>query len=162
MKKEIKANITVTANDLFCFMLQHTYRSFGGVLSLLFSLASFGMLLYCFTTVDTAYKIILIICSLLFTVINPLLLYLRSKKQAKRNAGFQLPIAYTFTEKGFTMQQGEEKADAAWKDLWRIRNGRKYLYLYGSTVRANIIPKSQLNGQEAEIAAWIKEARKIR
>ncbi len=160
MEKEIKASVTVTAKDLFCFMLQHTYRSIGGVLSLLFSIASFVMLLYCFTTVEFAYKVILVICSLLFTVINPFLLYLRSAKQVKRNPGFSTPIVYTFTKKGFTMEQGQEKATALWTDLWKIRDGKKYLYLYGNSVRANILPKSQLDGQSETILQLIKEARK--
>lgn len=160
MEKEIKATVAVTAKDLFFFMLQHTYRSVGGVLSLLFSLASFCMLLYCFTTVELAYKIILIICSLLFTVVNPLLLYLRSAKQVKRNESFRIPIEYTFTKKGFTMRQGNEQAKALWSELWRIRDGKNYLYLYGNSVRANIIPKSQLNGQALEVSQLIKESRK--
>ncbi|MBO5278128.1 MAG: YcxB family protein [Lachnospiraceae bacterium] len=160
MEKEIKASVTVNGKDLFCFMLQHTYRCVGGVLSLLFSLGAFVLLLKCFTTVDTAYKIILILSSLLFTVINPFLLYRRSMKQVKRNPAFTAPIEYTFTEKGFTMQQGEEKAGADWKDLWKVRDGKHYLYLYGNTVRANIIPKSQLGEQAQELSQLIKEARR--
>ena len=160
MEKEIKATVTLTAQDLFCFMLQHTYRSVGGVLSLLFSLAAFGMLLYCFASVELPYQVILIISSLLFTVINPFLLYLRSRKQVKRNAGFCVPIEYTFTKKGFSMKQNGEQAKAMWSDLWRIRDGKKYLYLYGNSVRANIIPKSQLNGQAQELSQLIKESRK--
>ncbi len=119
MEKEVKVTVTVTAKDLFWFMLQHTYRSIGGVLSLLFSLAAFGMLLYCFDSVDFPYQVVLIISALLFTVINPLLLFLRSVKQVKKNVGFSVPIEYIFTKKGFTMHQGEQKADALWSDLWR-------------------------------------------
>lgn len=158
---EIRANITVDAKDLFSFMLQHTYRCVGGVLSLLFSIGAFILLLNCFTTVDISYKIILIICSALFTVINPLMLLQRAKKQVKRNPGFSVPIEYTFTKKGFTMQQGEEKATAEWKDLWKIRDGKHYLYLYGNTVRANIIPKKQLGDQAQELSKMIKEGRRL-
>ena len=158
---EIRANITVDAKDLFSFMLQHTYRCVGGVLSLLFSIGAFILLLNCFTTVDISYKIILIICSALFTVINPLMLLQRAKKQVKRNPGFSVPIEYTFTKKGFTMQQGEEKATAEWKDLWKIRDGKHYLYLYGNTVRANIIPKKQLGDQAQELSKMRKEGRRL-
>ncbi|MBP3543304.1 MAG: YcxB family protein [Lachnospiraceae bacterium] len=158
---EIKATITVNVKDLFSFMLQHAYRCVGGVLSLLFSIGAFILLLNCFTEVDTAYKIILIISSLLFTVVNPLMLLRRAQKQVKRNPVFSTPIEYTFTKKGFTMQQGEEKATAEWKDLWKVRDGKKYLYLYVNTVRANIIPKSQLGAQAQELSQMIKEARKL-
>lgn len=160
MGKEIKASITVTGKDLFFFMLQHTYRCVGGVLSLLFSVGAFLLLLNCFTEVDTAYKIILILSSLLFTVINPFLLYRRSVKQVKRNPGFMEPMEYTFTKKGFKMEQGGEKAEADWKDLWKVRDGSKYLYLYANTVRANIIPKNQLGEQAQELSQLIREARR--
>ena len=160
MEKEIKVTITVTAKDLFWFMLQHTYRSVGGVLSLLFSLAAFGMLLYCFDSVDFPYQVVLIISSLLFTVINPFLLFLRSAKQVKKNAAFSVPIEYIFTKKGFTMQQGDQRADALWSDLWRVRDGKHYLYLYGNSIRANIVPKSQLNGQAQALSQLIKESQK--
>lgn len=160
MEKEIKASVTVTAKDLFCFMLQHTYRSVGGVLSLLFSVGALGLLLYCFDSVDWPYRVTLILASLLFTVINPFLLYRRSLKQVKRNPGFSVPIEYTFTRKGFIMKQGEGQAEALWSDLWRVRDGKHYLYLYGNSVRANIIPKNQLNGQAPKITQLIKESQK--
>lgn len=161
MSNEIKVSVTVNGKDLFNFMLQHTYRCVGGVLSLLFSLGSFILLLKCFSTVDTAYKIILLISSLLFTVINPFLLYRRSMKQVKRNPSFTAPMEYTFTNKGFTMQQGDETASVDWKDLWKIRDGKNYLYLYANTVRANIIPKKQMGEQAKELSRLIKEARRF-
>lgn len=159
---EIKTTITVDEKDLFHFMLQHTYRCVGGALSLLFSIGAFILLLNCFATVDTSYKIILIICSALFTVINPLMLLQRARKQVKRNPAFSVPIEYIFTKKGFIMQQGEEKATAEWKDLWKIRDGKKYLFLYSNTVRANIIPKKQLGEQAGELSRLIKEGRRLR
>ena len=58
------------------------------------------------------------------------------------------------------MQQGKEQATALWSDLWKIRDGKKYLFLYGNTIRANIIPKNQLNGQQEEISKFIREGRK--
>lgn len=158
---EIKATITTDVRDLYSFMLQHTYRCAGGVLSLLFSIGAFILLLNCFTAVGTEYKIILVICSALFTIINPLMLWQRAKRQVKRNPGFCAPIEYTFTGKGFTMQQGETKATAEWRDLWKIRDGKKYLYLYGNTVRANIIPKKQLGAQAQELSRMIKEGRRL-
>ena len=113
-----------------------------------------------FVCVDFPYQVVLIISALLFTVINPLLLFLRSVKQVKKNVGFSVPIEYIFTKKGFTMHQGEQKADALWSDLWRVRDGKRYLYLYGNSVRANIIPKSQLDGQAQLLSQLIKESRK--
>lgn len=160
MEKEIKVSVTVTAKDLFWFMLQHTYRSVGGVLSILFSVGALGLLFYCFDSVDWPYRVTLIIASLLFTVINPCLLYRRSVRQVKRTPGFSEPIEYTFTKKGFAMKQGEGQAEALWSDLWRIRDGKRYLYLYGNSIRANIIPKSQLDGRASEITQLIKESQK--
>lgn len=159
-EKEIKVSIKVTGTDLYCFMLQHTYRSFGGIVSLVFSLGSFGLLLYSWSTVDLPYKVILIICSLLFTVIDPLMLYVRAVKQAAVKPGFKSPIDYVFTPNGFTMSQGGETAAAKWGDLWKIRDSKNYIFLYGNRIRANIVPKRQIGEQAGTVSGWIREYQK--
>lgn len=159
-KNQINASIRLSAYDMFCFMMQHTYLSFGGVLSLLFSVGSLFMLIRVGADVDTQYRIILAVCALLFTVINPLLVYIRSAKQVARKPELSVPIEYIFTEEGFTMKQNGEEASAEWNALWKVREGRTHFYLYGNRMRANIIPKKQMNGQEKVLSEFIKESLK--
>lgn len=162
MEKEEKIQITIKirVKDMFYFMMYHTYYSMGGIVSLLFSLISFGILLVTWKKVDLPYQVLLMTCALLFTVINPILLYVRSMKQVKLSPALKKPILYTFYDKGFSMQQEKEKASAQWNELWKIVDKRHYILLYGDRVHANILPKDQMDGKEKEISAWIKESRK--
>lgn len=140
----IQVAIRVETTDMFFFMLQHTYRSIGGICGVLFSVMAFMVLLWTYGTVSTSYTILLVMCSALFTIINPIMLFTGSAKQVALNPSMKIPIIYTFGETGFTMKQGKEKASAEYVNLYRIRNTKNYIYLYGSKNRANIIAKKQL------------------
>lgn len=160
MTNTVQASIKVTVNDMFFFMMQHTYRSFSGVCSLIFS---FGALVIFFVTwgkVDISYTILLAVCSALFTIINPLMLYTRSAKQVALNPVMKTPIEYTFGEQCFLMKQGQGEAKADYKELYKIKNTKNYLYLYGTPTRANIISKKQLGEQEKVVTEMILKAMK--
>lgn len=149
MDHTIQVSIKVETVDMFCFMLQHTYRSIAGICGVLFSVAAFVVLLWTWGTVDISYMILLAVCSALFTIINPLMLFTKAAKQVVLNPAMKIPIVYTFGEEGFTMKQGKEEATAEYHSLYRVRNTKNYIYLYGTGNRANIISKKQL-GQEAQ------------
>lgn len=145
----IQVSIQVKTTDMFFFMLQHTYRSIAGICGILFSVIAFVVLLWTYGTVNTSYTILLAVCSALFTIINPLMLFSKSAKQVVLNPAMKTPIVYTFGKTGFTMKQGKEEATAEYSSLYRIRNTKHYIYLYGTGTRANIISKKQL-GLEAQ------------
>lgn len=148
-KNTVQVSVRVETMDMFFFMLQHTYRSVAGVCGVLFSVAAFVVLLWTWGTVNTSYMVLLGVCSALFTVVNPLMLFTKSAKQVVLNPAMKIPIVYTFGESGFTMKQGKEEASAEYRSLYRIRNTKNYIYLYGTGTRANIISKKQL-GQQAQ------------
>lgn len=155
MVNTIQTSIKVTTKDMFFFMLQHTYRSVSGVCGLLFSGVSFVALIRMWGTVDTSYMVVLAVCSALFTVINPLMLYTRSARQVALSPAFKIPITYTFGEYDFTMKQGREEAKAQYHNLYKVRNTRNYIYLYGTRTRANIISKKQLGAQAQAVADMV-------
>lgn len=157
MDNTIQTSIKVTTKDMFFFMLQHTYRSVSGVCGLLFSAVSFAAMIRTWGTMDTSYTVLLAVCSALFTVINPLMLYTRSAKQVALNPAMKTPIIYTFSELGFTMKQGKEEAKAQYHNLYRVRNTKNYIYLYGTGTRANIISKKQLGGQAQAVTDMVKK-----
>ena len=105
----VQVSVQVEVMDMFFFMLQHTYRSVAGICGILFSVAAFLVLLWTWGKVDTSYMVLLAVCSALFTVINPVMLFMKSAKQVALNPAMKMPIVYLFREKGFTMKQGKEK-----------------------------------------------------
>lgn len=159
-EKEIQISIKIRVKDMFYFMMYHTYCCMGGIFSVLFSLISFFILFVTWKKVDLPYSVLLAICALLFTVINPVMLYIRSMKQVAMREAVRKPILYTFTKKGFTIEQDQERASAQWNEMWKIVDKKQYILLYGDRVHANILPKDQMQGRQDEISALIKESRK--
>lgn len=151
----VQVSIQVEVMDLFFFMLQHTYRSIAGICGVLFSVAAFFVLLWTWGTVNVSYMVLLAICSTLFTVINPIMLFIKSAKQVALNPVMKTPIIYLFGEKGFVMKQGKEEASAEYRSLYRVRNTKHYIYLYGTGNRANIISKKQLGAQAQKVAKLV-------
>lgn len=152
----IQVSIRVETTDMFFFMLKHTYRSISGICGVLFSVIAFGVLLWTYGTVNISYTILLAVCSALFTIINPLMLFTKSAKQVVLNPAMKTPIVYTFGKTGFTMKQGKEEASAEYASLYRIRNTKNYIYLYGTGNRANIISKKQLGKDASTVTEWIR------
>jgi len=155
MEDTIQASIQVTTKDMFFFMLQHTYRSISGICGLLFSGVSLLVMIGTWGTVNASYTILLAICSTLFTIINPFMLYSRSVKQVALNPAIKTPITYCFGKLGFTMKQGKEEAQAQYRDLYKVRNTKNYIYLYGTGNKANIISKKQLKDQAQTVTEMV-------
>lgn len=151
----IQVSIKVETMDMFFFMLQHTYRSVAGICGVLFSVSAFVILLWTWGTVNTSYTVLLVVCSALFTIINPLMLLTKSAKQIVLNPAMKTPILYLFGESAFTMRQGKEEATAEYRSLYRIRNTKNYIYLYGTGTRANIISKKQLGDQAQQVTELV-------
>lgn len=154
----IQVSIRVEAIDMFFFMLQHAYRSVAGICGVLFSVIAFVVLLWTYGTVNISYTILLAVCSTLFTIINPLMLFTKSIKQVVLNPAMKTPITYIFGKTGFTMKQGKEEASAEYNSLYRIRDTKNYIYLYGTGNRANIISKKQLGKDAKKVTEWIGNA----
>lgn len=159
---EIKATVKVKASDMFCFLMYYSYASVAGIISFMFSIGSIVLLFYMWGKLAPAYLLILAVLGLLFTVINPVMLYKRAKKQVAVSPAFKEPINYVFSEKGIHMEMGKEKADLKWADIYKVRKvcGR-YLF-YFNHIRANVVPAASLEGEEASktLDAMIKKSYK--
>ncbi len=153
----VQVSIQVETMDMFFFMLQHTYHSISGICGILFSVAAFVILLWTWGTVDTAYMVLLAVCSALFTIVNPLMLFMKAAKQVVLNPAVKTPVFYLFGKEAFTMKQGKEEASAEYRSLYRVRNTKNYIYLYGTGTRANIISKKQLGEQAQRVTELIMD-----
>lgn len=159
---EIRATVKVKVSDMFCFLMHYSYASTSGLIGLLFSVGSLVLLLYMWGRLEPAYTLILIVCALLFTVINPAMLYKRAKKQVATSPSLKEPIKYVFSENGIHMEMGREKADIKWADFCKIKKvcGRYIFYI--NHIRANVVPAASFEGEGASEAldAMIKKCRK--
>ncbi|WP_333651841.1 YcxB family protein [Lacrimispora sp.] len=155
-KFPIVIEIKLTAKDLWKFSLYHAYWGSKGIFSAIFSLAAAYLLITAWSTSTVAYRIMLLVSALIFTVWQPLLLYYRSVKQAK-NPRIQNGMTLSFDEDGFLVSQGEESLLLNWENVKRgVRIG-DMIILYMDQIRAYLLTDGCMAEKKAEITELIKE-----
>ncbi len=159
MDKNIKATVKLKTADMFCFLMHYTYSALSGIIGVLFSIGATVLLVLMWKDLDIAYRFLLIVCALLFTVINPFMLWKRAKRQVLTSPALKEPITYVFGVNGVNMSMGKEKADLAWTDFYKIKKIAGRYILYTSRIRSNIVPVSCFENEEdaADVAVMIKE-----
>ena len=153
--KEINFDVDLGTGDLYSFMMHHTYSGMSGIFGIIISVGSLIICAIKFSELDTTAIAALIIIGLIFTVIQPLMLYKKAFMQVKRNKNINAKLHYTLAEEGITVSQGENEAQVKWYEVRKKVVTGKAVYLYMSPVRAFIFPKAQCGGSFEEINTLI-------
>ena len=82
----------------------------------------------------------MIVMASLFTVVNPILIWMRVKLQAKTNESFKKPLTYTVDEAGITVSQDDRSDSVKWDQIWKAVKYGKQVVVYMTTVRAFVFP----------------------
>ncbi|MDO4294532.1 MAG: YcxB family protein [bacterium] len=165
-KEEFRFQVQLKAKELWLFSLYHSYRGMMGIFGLLFTVAALFLIVTKWNEVTTSYRLLLVICVLLFSVWQPAILYGKAKRQAALPA-MQLPLELCFCESGFAVKQKEEQIECAWADIFAIVELPQMLILYTDSIHAYLLT-NQAMGEEREgflavLHTWVpKEQIKIR
>lgn len=151
MEEKVTAEVKVGVSDMYRFFLYHAYCGYSGILGLIISFGALVLLL-CGVADSDFSKAMLILLAALFTVINPLQLYLKAARQVKLSPAFKKPLSYEFTGEGMTVRQGEEELTLKWEDFCKAVIGKKEIYLFTSAVHASILPRSACKEAYEKIA----------
>ena len=154
--KEIQFDVDLTVPDLYVFSMRHTYCSVSGVFGLIISIGSLVICALRYSVMDRTALIALLIIGMLFTVVQPIMLYSKAVAQRKQNKDINAPLHYSLGEEGISVSQGEQSAFVHWYDVRKMLQTSKAIYLYMSPVRAFIFPKAQCGAQFGEMADMIK------
>lgn len=158
--KEIDFDVTLQTGELFSFTMRHTYFSISGIFSLLIS---FGCLLACLMTLGSFSRttsLLLLLIASLFTIIQPLMLYVKCKVQIKRSENINAALHYTVSEDGICVSQDGQEVQVKWYNIRKVVYAKKGMYLYMSPVRAFIFPKGQCVGKYDELCSLVTEQMK--
>ena len=125
----------VKPKDLFFISMLRTYRSFIGVINVVFTVAMIMMTLHFWRETDGFIRALMLIGCLLFPVIQPLAIYGRSVKQLEN-----LParVELMFDEKGVHVDSEGRHEDIMWNKISNaikqtnmiiVMSGRSYGYM---------------------------------
>lgn len=149
--EEVKFSVQIKEKDMFLFLLHHSYRGVSLVVDVLITAGAAALLVMGFGKNDPVKTVALLFLVLLFTVIHPVQLYLRARKQVAKNAVFKKPLTYVLNGEGITMSQDEEAESFAWGDVFQIRETKSQIAVYTGRVYACVWPKRELSGCESQI-----------
>lgn len=156
--KEVKFSVQMKTVYMFDFLYWHSYHGITGIINYALSFAGVAALLAGFGKDNTVVTIMLVALSLLFTVINPLLLLYKAAGQLKRTPMFAKPLHYKFDTRGFSISQDNNSDSAEWNSVVLIRETRKSIILYLGAANALILPKKEIGSQLEELKKLIRSA----
>lgn len=106
-----------------------------GYFNLFFTLASLWLLVTRWSDMTVAYRILLLICVLMFTVWQPALLYMKAAKQAKTKA-VKEPMDMTCSAEGILIEQAEQSQQITWDQIVKVEQVKGLLIIYMGRVHA--------------------------
>ena len=147
MKKEMKFEVKLTAKELWQFSMYHANSGAMGLFNVIFTAAALFLLVFRWGTLTAAYRLLLLGCVLIFTVLQPILLYGKVKRQAKSPAITE-PMYLTFNEEGLKVEQSGQQAEFTWEQMGRMDRKLSLVVLYMDRVHAYLLPRKLLGEQE--------------
>ncbi len=156
---EVKATVKLTAKELYGFLMHNTYSTFGSYIGVLLSLGSIVGFFYMLgmPDVNPAFLVALLVIGLLFTVVQPLMLYSKAKKQVKVNEAINASLEYNISKSGIKVTQGEQSAFTTWDEIVKVTSTKNLVMLYTSRVNAYVIPKKDLKEGISELKKIIQD-----
>lgn len=154
-EQKIQFHIQMKAKDLWKFSMYHANKGYLGVFNVLFTLASLYLLVTKWSETGVAYRLLLLVCVMMFTVWQPGILFLKALKQAG-NERLKAAMDMVFDDKGFTVSQGEQSMEVAWDEVTRVVRIPGIYILYMSRIRAYLISDQVLGGEREKFVEFLR------
>lgn len=139
-----KLNVQLTKEQLFDFLLYHTFSKASGFLVNMLGMGVIvvGVVMQVTGRVDFEHFLLYVIAGVAFLSYTPLLLKFRANKQIKVNPEYRDSKEYIFSEEDgiLVIQNGEEKK-YDWSQVQRTVTAPKTIGIYYGKDLAFIIPK---------------------
>ena len=142
---ELKVKSKLSADELYNFLMHHTYTSVWGFTGILISIcALLAFIQLCINGGNILTKACLVVTALLFLVIQPVRLYIQSQRMIVNDKGYAEPIEYFFDHAGITLTQGQDQAFYAWGEIEKVVSTKKIVAIYVNKKRVFKISKQDI------------------
>lgn len=155
MTKEIRFDIKLTTKDLWQFSMYHINSGLRGLFNVFFTLAALFMVVTRWGEMITSYRVLMVCCVLMFTVIQPLMLFQKARRQVKTPA-MEQPMVLIFGEEGLHVEMGGQDIDFEWDQMGRMDKMPTQVILYMDRIHAYLIPNASLADREAEFVEMVR------
>ncbi len=159
-KKVLKYSIKLNVNDIWLFSFYTANKGFLGIFNLIFTLASIYILISTWNTSDITRKIVFLISALLFSIIQPVILYIKALKQSK-TIGIKKGFALDISNDGLRVSQDDDIIELDWNHIYKTKLMKSMIIIYLSPLRAYLIPKRYIVDDKEDLFTLLKNNTKI-
>ncbi|MEG0013701.1 MAG: YcxB family protein [Cellulosilyticaceae bacterium] len=147
-----KFTYQTTAFDFWQLSMYHMYGSMVGVCNMIFTIAMFLLTAKFWADVNGFVRILLIIACCLFTVIQPLVIYMRAKKQA---VTVREEMEIGFDDKGVHVKTENKSSDLKWTTIKRVSKKPTMIVVFSTTTHGFILTNKVLGKQKEAVYDYI-------
>ena len=107
-------------------------------------------------------KVLLIFCCVLFPIIQPLMLYIKSGNHAKKLKDFEITLE--FDDKKVSVYSATEKSEVLYENIYNFIKYKDMIVIMYDSIHGQIMPDRIFNNNKEEfynyVSEKIKDARK--
>lgn len=155
-----KFTIQITQDDLFKSSLNFVKHSKTFFFDIIFTFAAIIITLYTifnrsFFELSDIKKILLIFCCVLFPVIQPVLLYIKSGAHAKRIK--DLSVTLEFDDNKIIVYSDKEKSEVLYENVYNFIKYKNMIVIMYDSIHGQIIPNRVFDNNRDEFYNFVSE-----
>ena len=147
-----KFTYQTTAFDFWQLFMYYTYGSMIGVCNIIFTVAMFLLTVKFWGDVSNFVRMLLIIACCLFTVIQPIGIYIRVKKQV---VTVPRDMEIGFDDRGIHVHTGKQSSDLKWNTIKRISKKPNMIIIFSTTTHGFVLTNRVLGKQKEDFYGYI-------
>ncbi|WP_313126947.1 YcxB family protein [Proteiniclasticum ruminis] len=141
------------AKDLWKISMYNIYHSMAGMVNVIFTIAMILLSIRYFTQVDMILKILLLLGLSIFTVVQPVLIYLRAKKQVE---GLPEGMKIALDDKGIHVEKSGQRSILRWSKVQGIKRYPFLLIIFASGGQGYILSNDTLGKEKETLYSFVK------
>lgn len=157
---KIKIDMKLNAKDIWLFSMYHSNRGFLLIFNILFTVAMYYFMITTWNRIDIPRKILFLVMSNMFLIVQPAMLYLKSQKQARTDA-IKAGLSISLNDEGIEVASGDDKVDFKWESGFRSRILPGIIVIYVDAIRGYLLPDRYTKDNKEKIIAILKEKTRV-
>ena len=136
-----------TARDLWQLSMYYIYGSLAGLCNIIFTVAAFALGFSRWDQAQGLMRWLIVVGCCLFTVIQPLMIYVKAKKQT---AGITQDTQVTIDDNGLHIRVGNDTSDLPWNSVKRISRKPAMIIVFSDTTHGFVFTNRVLGNEKEE------------
>ena len=136
-----------TARDLWQLSMYYIYGSLAGLCNIIFTVAAFALGFSRWDQAQGIVRCLIVLGCCLFTVIQPLMIYAKAKKQA---AGITQDTQVSIDDNGLYIRVGDDTSQLPWKSVKRISRKPAMIIVFSDTTHGFVFTNRVLGNEKEE------------